>query len=71
MFSVFWTFASFRASPGISPVRTGDIPGEARKDAKVQKTENIVVTELENRVLEIDEVPMDEEEEGWNLAEAA
>lgn len=51
--------------------RTGDIPGEAPNEAPAPKTQINVVTELEQQVLEIDEVPMEEEEDGWNLAEVA
>lgn len=48
--------------------RTGAIPSN---DAVPQPQERYVMTELESKALEIEEVEMDMDEDGWNLMEAA
>lgn len=54
-------------------VRTGTVPDNASTSTPVTSaaSDAIVVTDLENRILELEEVEMEEEEEGWNLAEVA
>jgi len=54
--------------------RTGDVPTDsntAPSETSSKKDVFVVVTELENTVLDIEEVEMDLEDDGWNLAEAA
>jgi putative transposase len=52
---------------------TGDVPANNPTRRKERKdTPNImVVTDLEDHILDIEEVDMEEEDEGWNLAEMA
>jgi len=54
-------------------IRTGTVPENASPSTPAigMASEAIVVTDLENRILELEEVEMEEEEEGWNLAEVA
>lgn len=48
--------------------RTGEVPaGDSPPPTSPQKPGSTVVTLLEDRILEIEEVEMDEEDEGWNL----
>lgn len=50
-------------------VRTGDIPCETSGVKPTGKTEIIQVTELESQVASIDEVEMEQGEEGWEMPE--
>jgi hypothetical protein len=50
--------------------RTGEVP--ANTEAKPTTPQvTITVTELEDKVIDIEEVEMDLDDDGWNLAEAA
>jgi putative transposase len=48
--------------------RTGTVPGDT---STTEASRAFVVTQLEDRILELEEVEMEEEDEGWNLAEVA
>jgi putative transposase len=50
-------------------VRTGEIPGKAPTAESTGKTEIIMVPELESEVASIDEVEMEEGDEGWEIPE--
>lgn len=53
-------------------IRTGTLPSSPTGASALSKdSEAIVVTELEDHILELEEVEMEEEDEGWNLAEIA
>lgn len=54
--------------------RTGDIPGNDNQttgQTSASTEVSIVVTELEDQIIQIEEVEMDLEDDGWNVAEAA
>lgn len=54
--------------------RTGDVPADSDSPSNTKKSPpevTITVTELEDKLINIEEVEMELDDDGWNLAEAA